>query len=727
MRALFLLFLTLLNLNVNAQLSGVPKRGDTTYNITNDITPVNGLEEFAPGNIGQKIVKNVATLEATTADSNGTSLYLVSPAGYYTQVDSAYPESYSGVVYDNATEGKQWVLAEFLRTKNEVEPTDFGAIANDLNSDSAAFANAFAFLKAVNDSGGNVIVPPGEYIATGLKLPHRVNLIAQDGHTYRASSTINSRKNESVVIFGKTGANSYILSADDDGPTWSTYTEQNSIVRGITFNGTNMTSGKLINLNSLIGIKFEDCHFVNGPGTAVKINHCIAIGFEGGSILLNDSTGLQWQGGSGDSYIENMQIGLNRIGISSNGFLMRIIGNKIFNNSVNALSIGGSNIIMLGNDLHDQESGVMISLSGDNHTFSSNSVSKGDTLLEMTALYGSVIANNIFEDAAYGIVETSFISKGNSIGSNTFDVESGIGISNLFSNQNTIMGNIGGDTRNDLYLTTYKTSESELPLTQNTWVKIPLDSVTNRTDSLRLFEDSIRVYQSGLYEITANFTVLSDSATSIEVAPFLEDSIRDAFVSTCYFPDSIAQTIPLLAYEYLSDTTNVSFRLRNTTNDSDVVIKRGLTGLKYIGKREPNYEFGTELVTNGTFDSDITGWTNVDWSTFVWQAGTLHLVYGATGFNSGGISDASRFNVTSGHVYKFRFDVTRNSGSSLLNVDFRFSLAGSVAKAWGQFSTGSYEFNYTATSTTVLNVYFYDNAAGDWTIDNVSMREILNP
>jgi hypothetical protein len=596
------------------------------------------------------------------------------------------------------------------------------------------------FLSVVNDSGGTVFVSPGEYTFDGsITVPHRINLIAFDGYQYRGSATIATEKLESVIFKGTVTLNDFILTLGTDGPVWSSYTEQNSLIQGITFDGTAMTSiattdGGLIYITDVIGVKINDCHFYKSPGHGITLNHCITPGIEGGSVLLNDSIGIRLQGASGDGFISQVQIGLNDVGIDAvSGYLMRITNNKIFNNSVAGIRIASApqNYVIIGNDIHDHETGRGLSLKNAfNFVVTGNTISKGDTLLYGDNIDFSTISNNVFEDGAYGILDESSVSFGNAITGNVFyDIDSTRGIYELYSNKNTIAGNIGEDTRTDNYITTYNTADSTLALTQNTWARIALDTCNNRTDSLKFQGDSLVVLSSGLYEIIGNFVVVSDTMTTIEIAPFLEDSIRSAFTSSVTFPDSVSMTITTIGYEYIADTADVDFWIRNTTNDSDVTIKKATTSLKQMAIREPNYTFGAELVTNGTFDSDLTGWLNVDWGTFAQSSGTLHLTYDGTppAYQSGGIVDASRFSVVDGTTYQFKFDVTKNSGSSKLEVSWRYSLQGSIARDWGDFDSGEYSLKWKSNYTGSISITFDDNAAGDWSIDNVSVREITNP
>ena len=118
---------------------------------------------------------------------------------------------------------------------------------------------------------------------------------------------------------------------------------------------------------------------------------------------------------------------------------------------------------------------------------------------------------------------------------------------------------------------------------------------------------------------------------------------------------------------------------------------------------------GSELVTNGTFDTDVSGWTilNADANnTITWSSGAIRVVSdgsSAVGFQQG--------NLTSGEKYVVTFDlVTTTGGIKVWNGD-----------AYETFSaTGSHSL--TVDYDTQGIIFYRDGGVTDVTIDNISVR-----
>jgi hypothetical protein len=130
---------------------------------------------------------------------------------------------------------------------------------------------------------------------------------------------------------------------------------------------------------------------------------------------------------------------------------------------------------------------------------------------------------------------------------------------------------------------------------------------------------------------------------------------------------------------------------------------------------------GEELVTNGAFDTDTTGWTSASAGTLSWVDGRMRLEV-ADGDTNGGASQSVTVEV--GKVYQFSADVTNISDAGLL------TLAGATTYGLNGFTTNQ-NFNqiFVATTTTLTISIFAQNAGvGPDTIDvdNISVREI-NP
>ncbi|MBW2062653.1 MAG: hypothetical protein JRI95_13980 [Deltaproteobacteria bacterium] len=139
--------------------------------------------------------------------------------------------------------------------------------------------------------------------------------------------------------------------------------------------------------------------------------------------------------------------------------------------------------------------------------------------------------------------------------------------------------------------------------------------------------------------------------------------------------------------------------------------------------RSASSALGSELVTNGTFDSNINGWNNSGsnpYETLEWQSGKLHAV-NTSGMGVGGSDD--NISVVSGNLYKISFDINVSSGESPLIV-MKSSLGGTQRFNMGTCGTGSHTFYWTPTITENVAFQFQDSLASDFTLDNVSVKKV---
>ena len=133
--------------------------------------------------------------------------------------------------------------------------------------------------------------------------------------------------------------------------------------------------------------------------------------------------------------------------------------------------------------------------------------------------------------------------------------------------------------------------------------------------------------------------------------------------------------------------------------------------------------YGTELVTNGTFDTDVSGWNGGggDYSSTVFDSGTIK-VFGNS-FEYQGITTEV------GKVYAASVEITATSqASSLLRVGT--AINGTDNFASSGLAVGSYTFYFVATATTTYVTLKTNYSVGDLAkstnFDNISVREI-NP
>ena len=139
---------------------------------------------------------------------------------------------------------------------------------------------------------------------------------------------------------------------------------------------------------------------------------------------------------------------------------------------------------------------------------------------------------------------------------------------------------------------------------------------------------------------------------------------------------------------------------------------------------------GAELVTNGTFDTDLSGWTVAAAATgsSSWAAGSMQIAYSAA-------LPAARYqalSVTAGKTYNLKCGYSVVSGTAVkffLTVKDTASVtSGALAETLVTASSGasgSISFYYTAASTRTVYVMglIYD-VAGTINFDNISVREL---
>ena len=134
-----------------------------------------------------------------------------------------------------------------------------------------------------------------------------------------------------------------------------------------------------------------------------------------------------------------------------------------------------------------------------------------------------------------------------------------------------------------------------------------------------------------------------------------------------------------------------------------------------------NSQLGSELVSNGTFDANITGWTAQFTSTASWDAGTLKSI--SSGTNAGEVS--TPITCVVGKTYKVTGRIIYWNASAFIGASslaYGFAAGGTGYKT----VTGDYSFYFVANATTMyvvcglgsgtLNVYS--------NFDNISVKEV---
>ena len=124
---------------------------------------------------------------------------------------------------------------------------------------------------------------------------------------------------------------------------------------------------------------------------------------------------------------------------------------------------------------------------------------------------------------------------------------------------------------------------------------------------------------------------------------------------------------------------------------------------------------GSELVTNGDFASDITGWSNYYITTFEWDAGELHIEQNTMFSTHYFYQDIG---LVVGRHYKYSFDVTDTFGYSI-NLYFQQGTDSILTIP----DTGSYSGTFLCTDASDIRFRLSSGVSG-WNIDNVSIKQV---
>jgi hypothetical protein len=147
---------------------------------------------------------------------------------------------------------------------------------------------------------------------------------------------------------------------------------------------------------------------------------------------------------------------------------------------------------------------------------------------------------------------------------------------------------------------------------------------------------------------------------------------------------------------------------------------RALAALEYYVPNKAT-AIGPELVTNGTFDSDLTGWTDASESggSISWNAsGYLDLNTGATNVNEGKAYQA--ISTEAGKHYVLSVD--RVSGTYLAQVGT--TQLGAEITATADIGYGARLYFTAVGTTTYINFRNFSTLSGTSSLDNISVQEV---
>jgi len=230
-------------------------------------------------------------------------------------------------------------------------------------------------------------------------------------------------------------------------------------------------------------------------------------------------------------------------------------------------------------------------------------------------------------------------------------------------------------------------------------VDLETGNIITGSDASTTVED----YGNGWYRVSISATATSSAGAS--AASCLNDADDISVTHTPTAGDSIylwgAQV-----EEGSFPTSYIQTTGTTLTRNADVAVMGPTTG-------------GTELVTNGTFDTDTTGWSENKSVSSV-SSGQLVIDHQ----ESGSAFFYQNISVVSGRRYRLTHNVVSATGSVFHRIGDGSSILDGSVFANVAVSTGDNEIDFTAPSTNLINFTLAFTSGSGGTFDNVSVREL---
>ena len=170
---------------------------------------------------------------------------------------------------------------------------------------------------------------------------------------------------------------------------------------------------------------------------------------------------------------------------------------------------------------------------------------------------------------------------------------------------------------------------------------------------------------------------------------------------------------------YAQGPSDATSSVAYITSDYNTGWMNGAIKLATLSDTDTTNATGSELITNGTFDSDISGWSSG--ANAVLSHSSSGIANAATGYNSYAYID---FTLTAGKQYIFKADITSDSQGSGGAPRIAVTETASDSTFLGSTATsgvGSYYVTFTATGATRVRLIKGSNS-GTTIYDNVSLR-----
>jgi hypothetical protein len=140
----------------------------------------------------------------------------------------------------------------------------------------------------------------------------------------------------------------------------------------------------------------------------------------------------------------------------------------------------------------------------------------------------------------------------------------------------------------------------------------------------------------------------------------------------------------------------------------------------FLGK-DASTVLGSELVTNGTFDTNINNWTVHNGATLAFSNNRLSIFKDPLSSNAGAYQAIS---VESGKTYSIEATVDKGTTNGA-RVGVEYTLGGRDGVETSSNTGGHFQFNFTSTTTGTVYVRCFIQSSGTAYFDNISVKEII--
>jgi len=250
----------------------------------------------------------------------------------------------------------------------------------------------------------------------------------------------------------------------------------------------------------------------------------------------------------------------------------------------------------------------------------------------------------------------------------------------------------------------------------------PIDAININQDALQF---SVQISSS-------SYTIIGPPTLSSDIAASNWDGVEAQFDANGSTPAARRLPLNLGEVSVLNKNREISlggsgsglFKIQTTPTNTDFNLKAQITSdyntgwmngdikLATLSDTDDTDVTGSELVTNGTFDTDTSGWTV---SGFSQSSGVI------TSSTSSSQADQT-ITTTSGETYVVSFDITANHADSQNGVYIRNADGSSHVDFRVNNQTGPFSGTFQATGSSMIIRLYNGGSAGTVSYDNISVR-----